>query len=157
MEPPSLQIRVTFSNSTTVRIPRALVALAVEHVIPAPGEIAITLVGDNEMRELNRQYRGVDESTDVLTFPSPTIPGSNLVGDIAICADFASRQASFRGVSTRTEIAYLAIHGLLHLRGFDDQSTSDRSEMMREMGRVGAQIGLKEDREWVSVAKEPMA
>ncbi|MEQ1932452.1 MAG: rRNA maturation RNase YbeY [Fimbriimonadaceae bacterium] len=153
MEPPSLQLRISYSNSTSVRIPRSVIARAIELILPSPGSVAIALVDDNEMRELNRQYRGVDESTDVLTFPAPPIPGSHLVGDIAICVDFARRQASLRKVSIRTEIAYLAIHGLLHLKGLDDETDSDRLAMMREMGRVGKLVGLPEDGEWASIAK----
>jgi rRNA maturation RNase YbeY len=157
MEPPSLQSRVSFSNSTAVRIPRGLILRAFDCCIAAPAEVAISIVSDSEIRDLNRQYLGVDESTDVLTFPAPPIPGSNLIGDIAICADYAQRQAKLRGVSTRTELTYLAIHGFLHLRGFEDQTEPERVEMMREMGRIGELVGLPEDREWVSVAKEPAA
>ncbi|MEQ1822984.1 MAG: rRNA maturation RNase YbeY [Fimbriimonadaceae bacterium] len=157
MEPPSLQSRLTFSNSTAVRVPRNVISRAYDQCVPAPYEVAIKLVSDNEIRDLNRQYRGVDESTDVLTFPVQSIPGSNLIGDIAICVDFAARQAQLRGVSLRTELAYLAIHGFLHLRGFDDHTDKERSAMMQEMARIGQLVGLPEDREWVSIAKEPIA
>lgn len=102
------------------------------------------------MRELNRKFRGVDESTDVLTFPAGDFPGAPL-GDIAIAVPYAERQAKARGVSLSQELGYLAIHGALHLVGFDDESEEERARMVGGMNRVAVASGLKPDLQWSSL------
>jgi len=100
------------------------------------------------MRELNHRFRNLDESTDVLTFPAP---GTDMLGDIAISIPYAERQAKQRGVSLKQEIGFLAIHGGLHLLGFDDESEDDRRTMVDEMNRAALAAGLKQDHEWASL------
>ncbi len=114
-------------------------------------DIEFVFVDDETIRTLNREHRGKDEVTDVLTFEAPDFPGAPL-GEIVIAIPFAERQASLRSVSLRTELAYLAIHGVLHLCGFDDVNEDDRRRMMAEMASVGEDIGLEPDREWTSIA-----
>ena len=106
---------------------------------------------DEEIRSLNRLYRKVDEETDVLTFPADN---PLLLGDIAISAPYAERQATARGVSLEQELAYLAIHGALHLAGFDDESDEDRLEMVAEMNRAAVAAGLPPDENWFSILHE---
>lgn len=111
------------------------------------GEVCVLLTSDEEVRRLNRQFRRVDEPTDVLTFPSGD-PGS---GDIAIAVPYAQKQADARGVDLGQEIAYLAIHGALHLAGYDDEEEDDRRTMVRKMNEVARTVGLPEDHEWGSL------
>ena len=86
----------------------------------------IAFVSDNKIRELNRQFRGVDRATDVLSFPA----GEDLnLGDIAVAVDTASVQAKENGLSFDEEIAQLILHGLLHLSGHDHET--DQGEMNR--------------------------
>jgi probable rRNA maturation factor len=93
--------------------------------------------------------RGVDEATDVLTFPSdPAWPG--MVGQIAISLDFAERGAKARGVTLTEETAFLALHGALHLAGWDDESEEERDAMVAEMNRIALLAGLKPDENWSS-------
>lgn len=114
-------------------------------------DIEFVFVEDETIRTLNREHRGKDEATDVLTFEAPDFPGAPL-GEIVIAVPFAETQALLRKVSLRTELAYLAIHGVLHLCGFDDIEEADRRRMMAEMASVGEEIGLEPDREWTSIA-----
>jgi len=112
------------------------------------GEVSVLLADDSEVRDLNRQFRRMDEPTDVLTFPSDN---PMLLGDIAISVPYAERQANSRGVSLKQEIGFLAIHGGLHLLGFDDDSEDDRKVMVEEMNRAAIAAGLKPDLEWSSI------
>jgi probable rRNA maturation factor len=103
----------------------------------------VALVGDRRMRRLNREFRGVDHPTDVLSFPSGEPRGENL-GDIAIAAGVARRQAAAQGHALGTELRVLALHGLLHRLGYDhekDQGALRRFEERRRR-RAGLPAGL---------------
>lgn len=85
-------------------------------------EISILFVNDKRMKTLNRNYRGIDKTTDVLSFPSCfSLPTSRLLGDIVINLHQAKRQAATSGVSFNEELIQLLIHGLLHLIGYDHE------------------------------------
>src|SRR5262249_2320385 len=88
----------------------------------------IAFVSDKKIRELNRQFRGVDKATDVLSFPAGG-PDDSELGDIAISVDTAVPQAKDNGLKFEGEIAQLILHGLLHLSGFDHET--DNGEMNR--------------------------
>ncbi|MGH9915800.1 MAG: rRNA maturation RNase YbeY, partial [Pyrinomonadaceae bacterium] len=95
-------------------------------------EVTIAFISDRRMRNLNQQYRGVNRTTDVLSFPvDPSIPlvVVNYLGDIAVSIERAERQARWAGISLDSEIAQLILHGLLHLYGFDHET--DNGEMNR--------------------------
>lgn len=95
----------------------------------AVGDVNIIIVGDRKMATLHREYSGVKGTTDVLTFD--LTEETSLEGDIYICLDQARRQATAYQVTLREEIARLAVHGLLHLAGYDDHSERGRAEMRR--------------------------
>lgn len=86
----------------------------------------IAFVSDKRIRELNRQFRGIDKSTDVLSFP--TEEETNL-GDIAMSVETAAAQARENGLTLEREIAQLILHGLLHLSGYDHET--DNGQMNR--------------------------
>jgi probable rRNA maturation factor len=88
----------------------------------------IAFVSDKKIRELNRQFRGIDKATDVLSFPADGPDELNL-GDIAIATETAATQARENGLSFDDEIAQLILHGLLHLSGYDHET--DNGEMNR--------------------------
>jgi rRNA maturation RNase YbeY len=111
----------------------------------------VLLTHDEDIRRLNREFRHLDEPTDVLTFPSGE---EDPLGDIAIALPYASRQAEKRGVPLEQELAYLAIHGALHLAGFDDETEPERARMVREMNRIATELGLPPDEEWGSLLHE---
>lgn len=89
--------------------------------------VAVRITDDGEMERLNRAYAGVAGATDVLSFAGT---GSHL-GDIAISWPAVERQASEYGHDARTELALLAVHGLLHLLGWDHAAARERKEMTR--------------------------
>lgn len=86
----------------------------------------IAFVSDKRIRELNRQFRGIDKATDVLSFPAEE--ESNL-GDVAVSIETAAVQAKENGLSFENEISQLILHGLLHLSGYDHET--DNGEMNR--------------------------
>jgi len=109
----------------------------------ARGTVNIALVDDREIHKLNRAFRGVDKPTDVLSFPSLTPSAfSRSLGDIAIARGVARRQARSAGHSEATEWRVLALHGLLHLLGYDHEQDDGRMQRVeRKLRRKG---GLRE-------------
>jgi probable rRNA maturation factor len=93
------------------------------------------------MRELNLAYRGKDYATDVLSFLADP-PNEGHLGDVVIATGIAARQAREAGHSLRTELRVLALHGLLHLLGYDHEH--DRGEMARVERRLRRRGGLRE-------------
>ena len=111
----------------------------------ARGSVCIALVSDVRIRALNRSYRGKDYATDVLSFPNPNSPIPNPVrhlGDIVIARGVAKRQARQARHSERTELRILALHGLLHLLGYDHER--DGGRMRRAEQRLRRKGGLRE-------------
>jgi probable rRNA maturation factor len=104
--------------------------------------VAIRITSDEEMAQLNRDYAGDDHATDVLSFAGE---GSHL-GDIAISWPAAVRQAADHGHDPKTEIALLAVHGLLHLLGWDHTTAAERREMNRLTRAALKLSGLSIDR-----------
>ncbi|MDR3692814.1 MAG: rRNA maturation RNase YbeY [Fimbriimonas sp.] len=153
MEPPSTR-NITVLNETERNVRTATLRRAVAVAFTLNGhsgaKACLLLTTDERIRELNRQFRGLDESTDVLTFPAGEFAGDQL-GDVAIAIPYAERQAKARNVSLSEELGFLAIHGALHLIGFDDQTDVDRAEMVRKMNEVALDAGLKPDEEWCSL------
>ena len=99
----------------------------------------IAFVSDKRIRELNRQFRGIDKVTDVLSFPADGPDESNL-GDIAISTETAATQANENGLSFDDEIAQLILHGLLHLSGHDHET--DNGEMNRLEMRLRKKLDI---------------
>lgn len=96
------------------------------------GEVAVLLTDEAEMRVLNKQWRGLDKATDVLSFPgdSPEIPGQpQYLGDIAVGYDTALRDAEAMGRPFEAHLAHLLIHGFLHLMGYDHIEPEDAKVM----------------------------
>jgi probable rRNA maturation factor len=103
----------------------------------------VLITGDAELRRLNRDFRGMDYATDVLSFPSAAADhGSKplTLGDLAISLVRARAQARLYGHSTETEIQILMLHGLLHLMGFDHET--DNGRMARAEKRWRARLDL---------------
>lgn len=105
----------------------------------AQGDVCVALVSDARMRALNRQFRGKEKVTDVLSFPAET---RGFLGDIVIASGVAKKQAKAAGHSLNTEIRILALHGLLHLVGYDHDA--DDGKMARVEARLRKKAGLPE-------------
>jgi len=129
------------SGSRTTVCPiivKALKALAAHYAqayaLNSRTAVNLMLCDDAFIRQLNKQYRGVDRETDVLAFPMREGEDANLapdeLGDIVISMDRARRQAAEVGWGIRREVLLLTIHGFLHLLGFDDE-TEDAAHTMR--------------------------
>lgn len=110
-----------------------------EKIAPASakGDLCVAIVSNRRMRALNRQFRGKDYATDVLSFPSGS-PG--FLGDIVIAGGVAAAQAKFARHSLATELKVLALHGLLHLLGYDHEV--DDGRMARAEARLRKKAGL---------------
>lgn len=94
-------------------------------------EVSVSFVGDDEIRDLNRDYRGVDKSTDVLSFPMDDefIIESRILGDVIINTRRVMGQAEELGHSNERELSYLTVHSILHLLGYDHMEDEDKKEM----------------------------
>lgn len=102
-------------------------------------EVSVLLTNDREIHRLNREWRGKDKPTDVLSFAlldDPTAPPAPLLGDLVISIDTTRRQAKEYGVPVGEELLRLLIHGLLHLSGYDHEGVSrTEAERMRRAER----------------------
>lgn len=109
-------------------------------------ELSISFVGRDKIHQLNRDYRGVDRPTDVLSFPldDEFVPeGQNpMLGDIVICMDVAREQAKEYGHSLRRELMYLTCHSTLHLLGYDHIEEDDKKEMRAREKEVMKKLGV---------------
>ena len=103
------------------------------------GSVTVLITSSREMRSLNARFRDKDKATDVLSFP-PQFESPRFAGDIAISAEIAAQNARRLGHSTAEEVKILALHGVLHLAGFDHES--DNGKMARMEERVRAKLGL---------------
>ena len=100
-------------------------------VVGVKGEVAVLLARDATLRKLNRQFRGIDKATDVLSFPSAGMGASKHGGDLAISFETARRQAEEHEHTLNEELRVLMLHGLLHLAGMDHE-TDDGEMAARE-------------------------
>jgi probable rRNA maturation factor len=107
-------------------------------------ELSIRIVGAREGRALNRQYRGKDYPTNVLSFPVelPLGVASPLLGDLVICAPVVMREAREQHKVPRDHYAHLTVHGVLHLLGFDHQDERDAIQMEALETRILAALGI---------------
>ncbi|OBZ19150.1 rRNA maturation RNase YbeY [Bacillus sp. FJAT-27264] len=118
------------------------------------GEVDLTFVDNERIHELNREYRGIDRPTDVLSFAmnesaedEPEIiyeleDVPEVLGDIIISVPRAQEQALEYGHSLERELGFLFVHGFLHLLGYDHQDEASEAEMMSKQEHVLAQVGL---------------
>ena len=143
-QPARLTIDVVVSGAT--RAPGLARWLAAIAPARARGTMTIAIVPDGRVQQLNRRYRRKDAATDVLSFPSDE---RGYLGDVVIAAGVARRQARQAGHSLQHELRVLALHGLLHLLGYDHER--DAGRMARVEARLRLRGGLREgliERHW---------
>jgi probable rRNA maturation factor len=105
------------------------------------GDFSVLLTGDEQLRAMNLQFRGVDKPTDVLSFPAlPEAANCGQGGDLAISLETAAIQAADHGHTLQTEVKVLILHGLLHLAGYDHER--DRGQMRRRENLLRKQFAL---------------
>ena len=155
------KIKVIIKNDQNViKVPtgvRMLIRRSCNAVLTNEGfegdaEISVTIVDDEKIHELNRQYRNIDRSTDVLSFPLGENgvydinydTGAKMLGDIEISFEHAFAQAERYGHSLQREIGFLTVHSLLHLLGYDHEGGGLEAVRMREKEEESlTQMGLK--------------
>lgn len=154
-------VKVIISRSSKiVKIPtgiRMLVrrcchAVLVNEKLEGSAEISVRFVNDEEIQRLNKEYRNIDKSTDVLSFPLGengvydinNDTGAKMLGDIVISIDHAVAQAEMYGHSLEREIGFLTVHSMLHLLGYDHEAGGLEAVRMREKEEtVLTQLGFK--------------
>ena len=110
------------------------------------GDLTILIDTPERIRTLNREFRNVDRVTDVLTFPAwegeISLSADGYLGDIMICYDRAKEQAEEFGHSLRRELSFLAVHGVLHLLGYDHMTEADEKRMREKQTAILEGIGV---------------
>lgn len=110
--------------------------LILQHLDMEDGELSVLLTDDTEIHELNRQYRDKDRPTDVLSFPQDddavNEKGARLLGDVVVSVDTAHRQAADHHLSLQEELILLLIHGILHLMGYDHETSRQDARYMKQ-------------------------
>jgi probable rRNA maturation factor len=142
----TLDVIVADGRGRRLHVPRLSAWLQRAAPSRVGGSVSIAIVSDARLRALNARYRRVDHETDVLSFPAGTsLPGAGttgFLGDIVIARGVASRQARAAGHSDLTELKMLALHGLLHLLGYDHEA--DEGRMRRAEQRLRRKGGLRQ-------------
>jgi probable rRNA maturation factor len=126
------------ANLTALALTRFLARA--RHAAGLKGTVNVLLTTSAEMKSLNRRFRNNDRPTDVLSFPAEPGAHKNLAGEIAISAEIAARNARALGHSPSDEIKILALHGILHLRGYDHEC--DNGQMARREKQLRAKLKL---------------
>ena len=146
------QKAVTIPTGVRMLVRRCCHAVLVQENFEGSAEISVTFVDDEQIKELNKKHRDIDKSTDVLSFPlgengkydvNPET-GAKILGDIVISMETAVRQAEEYGHPLQREIAFLTVHSMLHLLGYDHVNGGLEAVHMREKEEaVLTQLGLK--------------
>lgn len=110
-------------------------------------EFNIIIVDNEKIHEINKEYRGIDRETDVISFAleddkSMPIVGNRVLGDIYISIDKAKSQANEYGHSLKRELCFLSIHGLLHLLGYDHMNKEDEEKMFSKQKEILDKYGI---------------
>ncbi len=140
-------IEVVIASARWNRVPKAtrLVRRAVAAAAPArKAELSVVLTDDRAIRALNRRWRGRDKPTNVLSFPAAASGrgAPRLIGDVVIAYETVANEARAQGIPFDHHLAHLAVHGFLHLLGYDHESDDDAEAMERRERRVLAKLGI---------------
>jgi probable rRNA maturation factor len=141
MARPELSLSLQFADPAhRALLPRHKVVRWITAALEAPAQLTVRIVGEDEGRALNRQYRGKDYATNVLTFDYTREPV--VTADLVLCAPVVEREAREQGKPLDAHYAHLLVHGTLHAQGYDHE-TSDRDALEMEalevllMGALG--------------------
>lgn len=162
-----MNLRIYFDNhqdklSLTYRL-KMLVREAIESTLDYeqygnPCEVSVSFVDNDEIRDLNKKFRGIDKATDVLSFPLFDYEGESeeppvdemlgMLGDIVLSLEQAAAQAAEYGHSFEREVAFLTVHSMLHLLGYDHETgEEDEADMRRRQSAVMDLMGLTVEQE----------
>jgi len=139
------RIKIEIANRQDAhKINRPLLRRVLSHTMRGAGlsgTLSLAVVDEARMAELNRRYLGRLEPTDVLSFPLQD-ETSGPLGEIVVCADTAAKESARRRRSFDAELALYAVHGLLHLAGYDDTTEEQRTRMRRREREILSKFGL---------------
>ena len=145
------QKKVKIPTGVRMLIRRCCHAVLADEHFSGSAEISVTFVDDEQIQALNREYRNIDRSTDVLSFPLGidgvydinNDTGAQMLGDIVISMEHAIEQAKLYGHSLQREVGFLTVHSMLHLLGYDHEAGGLEMVRMREKEEAAlAQLGL---------------
>ncbi len=149
------QEKIELSDEVLALLQKGLQSVATLNDLEEDSEVDVTIVDDEEIHTLNRDYRGMDKPTDVLSFAldegddeEPELiggPEEHLYGDIIISAETALRQAEEYGHGLEREMTYLAVHGMFHLLGYDHMTDDEKAEMRAKEEEALRAINLSEE------------
>lgn len=127
-----LSLSVQFADPRlATALPRTLLRRWVQAALEAPAELTVRFVAEAEGRALNRDYRGKDYATNVLTFAYGESGDAVVQADIVLCTDVLLREAAERQVPVAQHAAHLLVHGVLHAQGYDHEADADSETMER--------------------------
>ena len=125
---PELRLSLQFADPAhRAQLPRHRVQRWVRAALDAPAQITVRVVGADEGRALNRDYRGKDYATNVLTFDYEREP--QVVADLVLCAPVVEREAAALGLALEAHYAHLLVHGTLHAQGFEHETDDEAAAM----------------------------
>ena len=138
---PALRLSLQFADARhRALLPRHRVARWLRAALDAPAELTVRIVGEDEGRALNRDYRGKDYATNVLTFDYAHAPVVS--ADIVLAAPVVEREAAAQGLPLSDHYAHLLIHGALHAQGWDHEAEADAQRMQARETAVLHALGL---------------
>lgn len=149
------QNKLPFGSADEELLCRVLERAAAILDLPDGAELSVVIMDDPGIQELNRQYRGLDQPTDVLSFamlesgedePEYEDPAAQIMlGDIVISLERAEEQSRAYGHSRQRELAFLFVHGLLHLAGYDHRNAGEEKTMLEKQEEILSGMGLSRD------------
>ena len=138
---PALTLSLQFPDPTDRRVlARHKVARWIRAALDAPAQITVRVVGLDEGRALNHDYRGKDHATNVLTFDYSRAPV--VLADLVLCAPVVQREAAEQGLPLEAHYAHLLVHGALHAQGFDHEKNAEAVAMEARESAVLARLGF---------------
>ena len=141
MARPELSLSLQFADAShRAQLPRHKVARWIRAALAAPGEITVRIVGAEEGQALNRDYRGKDYATNVLTFDYSHAPVVS--ADLILCAPVVEAEAREQKISLEAHYAHLLVHGTLHAQGHDHEEEADAQVMEAEETAILARLGI---------------
>lgn len=139
--PPTLALSLQFADARhRAQLPRHRVARWLRAALERPAELAVRIVDEAEGRRLNREFRGKDYATNVLTFDYAREP--TVVADLVLCAPVVEREARELGLAPADHYAHLLVHGALHAQGWDHERDADATAMESREREVLRALGL---------------
>lgn len=136
--PPKLSLAVQYAVEVAGLPTRAQVRKWAKAALASDAEITVRFVGEEEGRSLNRDYRGKDYATNVLSFIYSSTP---VQGDLVICAPVVAREAHDQGKAIDAHYAHLIVHGALHLQGFDHEVEAEAQAMEARETEIVIKLG----------------